>query len=67
MFKSKTEKQDNRFFDVGKEYSIGGSSRRIVVDKKTGVQYLWYEADGGKGGLTVLLNSDGKPLLYQPT
>lgn len=35
----------------------------IFVDTETGVQYLVY-AVGYKGGVTVLLDSNGKPLLY---
>ena len=54
---------DDRFF---KFYSQGGgfkSGNQIWVDRETRVQYFWH-ADGYAGGLTVLLNSDGKPLLY---
>ena len=35
---------------------------RIIVDKETGVQYL-YAYWGYGGGLTVLVDADGKPLL----
>lgn len=38
----------------------------VIVDSDTGVQYLWvYRGDvyGSAGGLTVLVDSDGKPLL----
>ena len=38
----------------------------VIVDGETGVQYLWIYLSGvyqGGGGLTVLLDSDGKPLL----
>ncbi len=38
----------------------------VIVDGETGVQYLWIYRSGsyqGGGGLTVLLDSDGKPLL----
>ena len=34
----------------------------IWVDKKTGVNYLWH-AEGYAGGLTVLLDRDGKPVV----
>lgn len=36
----------------------------IYVDKNTGVQYLWVSR-GYSGGLTTMLDSDGKPLLYK--
>ena len=34
----------------------------IWVDKETGVNYLWHK-DGYGGGLTVLLDKDGKPVV----
>ena len=34
----------------------------IWVDKKTGVNYLFH-ASGNSGGLTVLLNRDGTPVI----
>ena len=36
----------------------------IIIDKKTGVMYLWKE-DYCKGGLTVMLDKDGKPLINE--
>ena len=35
---------------------------RIITDKKTGVQYL-FAWDGYAGGLTLLVDKDGKPLI----
>ena len=35
----------------------------VLVDKGTGVCYLWRGA-GYKGGLTVMLDEDGRPLTY---
>ena len=35
---------------------------RVLVDRETGVNYLWTAA-GSAGGLTVLLNADGKPIV----
>lgn len=35
---------------------------RVIVDKETGVNYL-YVTNGGCGGLTVLLDSEGKPVI----
>lgn len=38
------------------------SSTKIWVDKETGVNYL-YHACGYSGGLTPLLDRDGKPIV----
>lgn len=35
---------------------------RVLVDRKTGVNYLW-TASGYSGGLTVLLDAEGKPVI----
>lgn len=34
----------------------------VVVDKETGVNYLFFQR-GYSGGLTPLLDSDGKPII----
>ena len=34
----------------------------VLMDKETGVQYLWVKS-GYSGGLTALLDADGKPLV----
>lgn len=53
-------KNDERFERI---YSQGTLSRlEIWVDKETGVHYL-YRQDGYSGGLTPLLDSDGKPVV----
>lgn len=36
------------------------SENKIIVDKETGIEYLFH-AEGYAGGLTVLLDRDGKP------
>lgn len=38
------------------------SVTEILVDTKTGVNYLFH-ASGYSGGLTVLLDGDGKPVI----
>lgn len=38
------------------------SSFQIWVDTQTGVNYLWRK-DGYSGGLTVLLDAEGKPVI----
>ena len=50
-------KKENRFEKV---YSLFGVE--ILVDKETGVNYLFRSA-GYSGGLTVLLDKDGKPVI----
>ena len=42
------------------------TSSEIWVDTQTGVEYL-YHASGNSGGLTVLVDAEGKPLLYHRT
>ena len=59
--REKKEKKDKRFELVHKE-SIGGlSGVRILKDKRTGVQYL-FVVEGYSGGLTALLDMDGRPI-----
>lgn len=38
------------------------TQQRVLVDRKTGVNYLWV-ASGYAGGLTVLVDADGKPIV----
>ncbi len=38
------------------------SSYKIIVDRETGVNYL-YVSEGYGGGLTVLVDKDGKPIV----
>ncbi len=52
---------DNRFEKVCSQ-SMG--SMEIWIDKETGVQYL-YRQSGYAGGLTVLLDKDGKPMIAE--
>jgi len=51
--------KNNRFEKV---YSQGMGSVEIWVDRETGVNYL-YKQSGYSGGLTVLLDRDGKPVI----
>ena len=51
---------DDRFEKV---YSQGVVNvMEIWVDRETGVNYLFH-GSGSAGGLTVLLNADGKPVI----
>lgn len=45
-----------------KVYSQGMGSMEVWVDKETGVQYLYHQS-GYAGGMTVLLDKDGKPVV----
>ena len=45
-----------------KIYSQGMGSIEIWVDKETGVNYL-HRQSGYAGGMTVLLDKDGKPVV----
>ena len=58
-------KTEQRFIKVMGE-SAFISSNEVLVDTQTGVQYL-YHAAGSSGGLTVLVDAEGKPLLYHKT
>ena len=51
--------KDKRFIKI---YSQGMGSMEIWVDKETGVNYLFHNGGYG-GGLTVLLDKDGKPIV----
>ena len=55
--------KSNRF--ICAEISGGafdGVQPRVLVDRKTGVNYLWVGA-GYAGGLTVLVDAEGKPIV----
>ena len=53
-------KKDNRFIEVYSEGSF--TVTQILVDKQTGVNYLFH-ASGYAGGLTPLLKADGTPVV----
>lgn len=52
-------KKEERFIKV---HSENMGSEMILVDRKTGVNYL-FVSSGYAGGLTVLLNRDGTPVV----
>ena len=57
---TKMAKKEERFI---KTYSQGSMNvTEIWVDKETGVNYL-YHVSGYSGGLTPLLDRDGKPVI----
>ena len=51
---------DKRFVRVYSDGAFG--SNEIWVDRETGVNYL-YHATGYSGGLTVLVDAEGKPIV----
>ena len=54
-------KKDKRFVRTHKESNMHGSTE-IWVDRETGVNYM-FKASGYAGGLTPLLDKDGKPVV----
>ena len=53
-------KKEKRFIKVWTDGAFGNSE--ILVDRETGVNYL-YHSSGYSGGLTVLVDKDGKPIV----
>ena len=51
---------DNRFEIVYEQHFYQGNTK-IIRDKQTGVMYL-YNQQGASGGMTVLVDKDGKPV-----
>lgn len=52
--------ENERFVKVYKQGAV--SQYAVIVDRKTGVNYLWH-AEGYAAGLAPLLDSDGKPVV----
>ena len=57
---AKKEKRFEKVYEHGGGFS--GPTTAILVDKKTGVNYL-FATSGYAGGLTPLLNRDGTPVV----
>ena len=55
-----SEKRFEKLYSHGGGFS--GPATTILLDKETGVQYL-YVQNGNSGGLTPLLDSYGKPVV----
>ena len=62
MFGKEKETKDinKRFNVIYKEGVMSGC--KVIVDKETGVHYL-FSWDGNAGGVTPLLNKDGNPVV----
>ena len=54
---------DERFLILNDTNNGMNGYRQIIVDRETGVMYLFVVC-GGKGGLTIMVNADGNPLIY---
>ncbi len=59
---SNEDKKGSRFEVVEKSGSMLGIGTKILKDKITGVHYL-FAIDGYAGGLTPLLDENGKPFI----
>ncbi len=54
--------KNNRFISVYKQGNALSGSLQILVDRETGVNYL-FSQNGYSGGLTVLLDALGNPVI----
>ena len=54
-------KKEKRFEIIDKENTLV-TGTKIIKDNETGVLYLFY-AEGYAGGLTPLVDKDGKPII----
>ncbi|MBW9173413.1 hypothetical protein K2F43_19680 [Clostridium estertheticum] len=61
MFNKKDKKENKRFKTVYEEGNMA-SRCKIIVDVETGINYL-INIDGYAGGITPLLDKDGKPVV----
>ena len=54
--------QEKRFIKTYSQSGFVDNVMQIWVDRQTGVNYLW-SAAGYAGGLTVLVDAEGKPIV----
>ena len=55
-------KKKRKRFVVVEEDNTFTQNRYVLVDRETGVNYLWMTG-GYAGGLTVLVDAEGKPIV----
>ena len=58
-------KKEQRFIKVMEDSGFI-SSNEVLVDTQTGVQYFYHSA-GNSGGMCMLVDAEGRPLLYRRT
>ena len=58
--------KDKRFIVTEKEGSAFSNLIQVIVDKKTGVNYMYIQS-GNSGGLTPLLDREGRPVITSVT
>lgn len=58
--------KDKRFIVTVKEGGAFTNLIQVIVDKNTGVNYMYVQS-GNSGGLTPLLDRDGKPIITSVT
>ncbi len=61
MRNDKTNKRFEVVFKEGSQIADDGI-KQIIVDKETGINYLVWKS-GYAGGITPLLDSEGKPII----
>ena len=61
--KGRTAMDEKRFVRIYKQETLT-TLLEIWMDRDTGVNYL-YRRNGNTGGMTVLVDRDGKPLIGQ--
>ena len=61
--KGRTARDEKRFVRIYKQETLT-TMLEIWMDRDTGVNYL-YRRNGYSGGMTVLVDRDGKPLIGQ--
>ena len=54
--------KDDRFITRYEQGGILNDTMQVIVDRKTGVNYLFIRS-GYAGGLTTLLDREGKPVI----
>ncbi len=58
--------KENRFIRIYSQGGFANPGMEIWVDRVTGVNYL-FTASGYAGGLTVLVDAQGKPIITPPS
>ena len=58
--------KDKRFIVTEKEGGAFTNLIQVIVEKNTGVNYMYVQS-GNSGGLTPLLDRDGKPIITSVT